>query len=169
MADIGYIGDLFTWQRGRIIERLDRGIANVQWSIKFPNAKLVNAETIKSDHRPIVMSTEYLKDYSRSCHHGPRRFEARWLKEETVEEVVQTAWARARAQGQAPNFMMKANKVHEYFHKWDHDVLKQLVHRIKNLKRELEKLRRGLMTDESIAAQKEVLLRLELMLEQEIF
>ena len=63
--------------------------------------------------------------------------------------------------------MMKANKVHEYLHKWDHDVLKQLIHRIKNLKRELEKLRRGPMTDEFIAAQKEVLLRLELMLEQE--
>ena len=28
LADIGYLGDVFTWQRGRIRERLDRGVAN---------------------------------------------------------------------------------------------------------------------------------------------
>jgi len=38
---------------------------------------------------------------------------------------------------------------------------------MKKLKQELETLRRGLMTDASLAAQKEILLRLELLLEQE--
>ena len=38
---------------------------------------------------------------------------------------------------------------------------------MKKLKRELEILRRGPLTDESIAAQKKILLRLELLLEQE--
>lgn len=38
---------------------------------------------------------------------------------------------------------------------------------MKKLKRELEILRRGPLTDETLAAQKEVLLRLELLLEQE--
>ena len=28
LADIGFLGDVFTWQRGKIIERLDRGVAN---------------------------------------------------------------------------------------------------------------------------------------------
>ena len=31
-----------------------------------------------------------------------RRFEARWIKEETVGEIVQAAWACASAMGQAP-------------------------------------------------------------------
>jgi hypothetical protein len=52
LVDIRYVGDIFTWQRGRIRERLDQGVANAQWNIMFPNAKLVKAETLKSDHRP---------------------------------------------------------------------------------------------------------------------
>ena len=28
LTDIGYIGDIYTWHRGKIRERLDRGVAN---------------------------------------------------------------------------------------------------------------------------------------------
>lgn len=98
---------------------------------------------------------------------SPRRFEARWLKEETVQEIVQTAWARALAQDRGSTLMTRVNQVHSDLHRWDKEVLKKLVHRIKKLKRELERLRCGPMMDESIAAQKEVLLQLELLLEQE--
>jgi hypothetical protein len=97
---------------------------------------------------------------------SPWRFEARWLKEETVQEIVQTAWARASAQGQGSPLMSKANQVHSELHGWDKEVLKKPIHLIKQLKRELESLRRGEMTDASIAAQKENLLQLELLLEQ---
>ena len=51
LADIGYTRDIFTWRRGKIRERLDRGIANLEWNIMFPNARLVNSEMVKSDHR----------------------------------------------------------------------------------------------------------------------
>jgi len=50
---------------------------------------------------------------------------------------------------------------------WDKEVLKKPAHRIKKLRKELEKLKRGPMIDESIATQKEILLQLELQLEQE--
>ena len=79
--DIGFIGDIFTWHRRKIRERLDWGVAKAQWSIMFPNAKLVNAETFKSDHRPSVVDTEYLQDQSVQGNSGPWRFEARWIKE----------------------------------------------------------------------------------------
>jgi hypothetical protein len=49
---------------------------------------------------------------------------------------------------------------------WDKEVLQKLVQHIKKLRRELENLKRGPLTDESIAAQKEILLQLELHLEQ---
>jgi hypothetical protein len=81
--------------------------------------------------------------------------------------MVQTAWARALAQGQGSPLMMKVNQVHSDLHVWDKEVLKKHVHRIKKLRKELEKLKRGPMTDESIAAQKEILLQLEVQLEQE--
>jgi hypothetical protein len=62
------------------------------------------------------------------------------------------SWARALAQGQGSPLMMKVNQVHSDLHVWDKEVLKKPVHRIKKLRKELEKLKRGPMTDESIAA-----------------
>jgi len=63
--------------------------------------------------------------------------------------------------------MTKVNRVHSDLHVWDKEVLKKLVHRIKKLRQELEVLRRVEMVDQSIAAQKEILLQLELALESE--
>jgi hypothetical protein len=60
LNDVGFVGDLFTWRRGQIRERLDRAIANLQWSNLYPQSMLVNSESIRSDHRPIVMDTHYL-------------------------------------------------------------------------------------------------------------
>jgi hypothetical protein len=32
LNDMGFIGDLYNWRRGQIRERLDRAVANMQWS-----------------------------------------------------------------------------------------------------------------------------------------
>lgn len=166
LVDMGFKGDVFTWRRGKIRERFDRGVTDAQWNSKFPNAGLVNGEMVKSDHRPIIVDTDQL-GVQNMMHMSPKRFEARWLKEETVNEVIQSAWARAAAHGHAPTLMTKLNQVHDELHTWDRKILKKPAQQMKKLKRELEKLRRGPMTDDSIAAQKEILLRLELLLEQE--
>ena len=84
-----------------------------------------------------------------------------------MEEIIQAAWARSVAQGNKPNLMKKVNAMHKDLHVWDRKVLKKPAHRMKKLKRELERLRRGPLMNESLAAQKEILLRLELLLEQE--
>ena len=120
---------------------------------------------VKSDHRPIIVDTDQLGGQN-MIRRGPRRFEARWLKE-TVNEVIESAWARASTQGQTSTFMAKLNKVHDDLHIWDREIPKKPAQQMKKLKRELEKLRRGPMMDDSIIAQKEILLQLELLLEQE--
>jgi hypothetical protein len=96
-----------------------------------------------------------------------KRFEARWLQEDTVEEMIKTAWARAKACGQGPSFAEKVRDVHEDLHKWDKDVLKKPEKRIADLKRELERLRRGPTSTANYESQKEIMIWLELMLEQE--
>ena len=82
LSDLGFEWDKFTWQRGKIRERLDRGVVNVQWRQLFPNASLTNSEMTKSDHRPIVVETEEVMTTQERG--NTRRFEARWLKEGTV-------------------------------------------------------------------------------------
>jgi hypothetical protein len=103
---------------------------------------------VKSDHRPIIVNTSGVIGQFPG-RERPRRFEARWLKQD------------------GPKLMTKVNVVHKDMHVWDREVLKKPAQHMKKLKRELEILRCGSLTDESIAAQKEILLRLELLLEQE--
>jgi hypothetical protein len=90
LEDMGYIGDLFTWRRGNLRERLDIGVVNNSWNNYFPHASLINSETSQSDHRPILVDTEYLSN-THAILNGPKRFEARWLQEDTVEEMVKAA------------------------------------------------------------------------------
>jgi hypothetical protein len=167
LVDMGYIGDLFTWHWGKIWERLDRAVANNLWSDLYPHATLINSEMTRSDHRPIVMGLTYLADHHEGERGRKKRFEARWLQEDTVEEMIKATWARASARGEGPSFLDKVREVHEDLHKWDKDVLKNPVKRMADLKRDLERLRRGPMTDANMASQKEIMVRLELMLEQE--
>ena len=63
--------------------------------------------------------------------------------------------------------MQKTKQVHEDLHVWDRRVLKGPVFRIKKIQKELGALRTGPLTDDSVAAQKELLVRLELLMEQE--
>lgn len=56
--------------------------------------------------------------------------------------------------GNGPNLMTKVNAVHNDLHVWDREVLKKPAQRMKKLKWELERLRRGPLMDESLAAQK---------------
>jgi len=59
------------------------------------------------------------------------------------------------------------NQVHSELHEWDRKVLKKPVQRMKKLRRKLEELKKGEQTDETVNAQKEILLQIELRLEQE--
>ena len=63
----------------------------------------------KSNHRPLVLDTDYLGGLHERARTGKKRFEAWWLKEETVEEIIKAAWLRAWKGGEATLFMQKAN------------------------------------------------------------
>uniref|UniRef100_A0A2N9FSF1 Uncharacterized protein n=1 Tax=Fagus sylvatica TaxID=28930 RepID=A0A2N9FSF1_FAGSY len=54
-VDLGYVGARFTWcnkrwGRGSIKERLDRGIANVEWRTKFPRATVLHLGVLDHFH-----------------------------------------------------------------------------------------------------------------------
>ena len=92
LEDMGSVGDPFTWRRGDIRERLDRAVCNIEWANKFPRAAIINGEHVHSDHRPLILDTDYFDSNLFNCRNGRvRQFEAKWLKEDTVEEIVKTA------------------------------------------------------------------------------
>ena len=99
LEDIGYEGDKFTWFRGGLRERLDRAVANAGWILMHPLAGLCNLEMGKSDHWPILLDTDHLFGVADSSPIHKKKFEARWLAEDTVEEIVKTAWQKANHRG----------------------------------------------------------------------
>jgi exonuclease III len=123
LEDIGCEGDIFTWFRGGTKERLDRAVGNAAWSAMHPLAGLRNLDKARSDHRPICLDTCHLAGVAEPQTCSQHKFEARWLNKETVEEIVKSAWAKARHQGLCPTVTEKLQSVHEDLHIWDRKVL----------------------------------------------
>ena len=94
-----YIVDPFTWSRGTIQERLDRALCNEKWSENFPYAVVVHEHHTHSDHRPPLLVTDYYAATLSQKPKGERRFKAQWLNEDTVNEIVATAWQCTQLMG----------------------------------------------------------------------
>jgi hypothetical protein len=55
---------------------------------------------------------------------GERKFEARWLSEATVHEIVQSAYDRAKMAGIGPSLADRTKAVKDDLYRWDRDTLK---------------------------------------------
>ena len=92
--DLRYVGSKFTWARhfengNSIWERLDRGLANNGWFLKFPGARVHHLQCNSSDHCPFLIVLAPLDIPLRK---KPFRFEEIWLSNPSCGEVVQVAW-----------------------------------------------------------------------------
>jgi hypothetical protein len=59
--------------------------------LQHPGAVVQHLAYIRSDHRPILLDTDYQAGVGQ-LQIGPRRFEAKWLKEKGFRDVVKNAW-----------------------------------------------------------------------------
>ncbi|PWA44555.1 hypothetical protein CTI12_AA523610 [Artemisia annua] len=95
LIDLGYSGAKFTWTRGKTVEtrkaaRLDRGLCNLTWRTRFPEAAVKHLPAINSDHSPLFIKTNGLVPPPRG--HKPFRFLSAWLTHENFETFVKTTW-----------------------------------------------------------------------------
>ncbi|XP_020197316.1 uncharacterized protein [Aegilops tauschii subsp. strangulata] len=167
LQEVMMIGDTFTWSRGAVRERLDRALSNEMWAENFPYAALVHEHHIHSDHRPILLDTEYFKGLMGQQQNRKRMFEARWLDEGTVNEIINSAWERAKLAGLGPSLADRTKAVLNDLHEWDRETLKSPKKRINKLKKDLKKVRRGPNTAESRQKMKDIQVLIENLLDQE--
>ena len=71
-----------------IKEWLDRGLGNEEWKLRFPKTKVHHLSKNKSNHYPILLSTDSLECKSQK----PFRFEQMWLTDPSFPNLVETSW-----------------------------------------------------------------------------
>ena len=121
LEDLGFSGDILTWKHGRIRERLDRVVADGPWTIMHPGAMVKHLDYTNSDHRPILLDTEFVPvtNLNRTSR---RKFEAKWLQEEGFSQVVHQAW-KAAGHATSGGVLPKLEHMHASLHAWDKTVL----------------------------------------------
>ena len=128
---------------------------NDGWSSLFPNANLEHCNINHSDHRPLLVDTDFYQGTT-PIQEGPKRFEARWLREANFSDLVQETWDKAGADPNVSGIFQKLSRMHSEFHDWDQRVLKKSKKRLWKAQRDLEQVMTGPMTDENEIKRKEL-------------
>jgi hypothetical protein len=166
LTDLGFLGDVFTWRRGRIRERLDRAVANQGWRDLFPLAAVINEDFWKSDHRPLSVDSEYFDGAHIRAAGGKRMFEAKWLMEDSFDDIVGKAWEDTQG-AQNLGFAQRMGAVHAALHVWDRRVLGEPKRRLKDLQEELNEVLSGPLSDEATTKAQSIQLQIENLHEQD--
>ncbi|XP_051218974.1 uncharacterized protein [Lolium perenne] len=95
------------------------------------------------------------------------KFEAKWFKEDSFREVVETAWASAGSAVGNANVLAKLAHMHASLHAWDKEILQKPKRRLKNAQRKLERALTGPLSEENETIAKEQSALIELLLEQD--
>lgn len=95
LIDLGFIGSASTWTNRRastanIQERLDKGFANANWQIHFPNATIYHLVALNSDHKPLLLDTNPRLQTTPQ----PFRFESMWTLHPNTGLIISKAWNR---------------------------------------------------------------------------
>jgi hypothetical protein len=146
LEDLEFTGDPFTWKREPMRERLDRVLVNHSWSVLFPGAALQHLDYCRSDHRVILLDTDF-QNINSQVGRGPKKFETNWLLEKNFRKIVQQAWEQAKGDEPDGCVLKKLGRVHEALHDWDKNILKQPKRRHRKAQREFENAVYGAITD----------------------
>lgn len=152
LDDLGFSGDVYTWRNKQIKgsthirERLDRAVAYTDWCMCFPMMHVKNGDTYHSDHRPMVIDTEiYQRNRSGG---GGFKFESSWVKEEGWRKVIEEAWVQRMEMGGGLGENLKG--VASSLKEWSANALGDLEKRLRSVRKEMDKWRGMLISDNSV-------------------
>lgn len=96
LINLEAIGPRYTWSGqdyrgfGRIYERLDRAVWNIQWRTTFSEASVINLPRVKSDHHLILLVSNSDEKINRPKY--PFRFEDAWTCHKDFKAFIREKW-----------------------------------------------------------------------------
>jgi hypothetical protein len=151
--------------KANVKERLDRALANTDWRVFFPNAKVKHFPIIKSDHAPILLLTQGdLNSYPKSF-----RFEVVWIRDTISNKVIFMAWNQPLLGSPAFKFSTKLKEVKKKLKEWNKETFGNIQHQLTQIKAELSALQNLEPTTSNLAAEENLkALHNELLAREEI-
>ena len=71
-----------------IKERIDRGLANVEWLEKFPRTQVINLPIVGLDYGPVLVDADYSEVKSKKQF----KFEIIWMEKEECGQIIKEGW-----------------------------------------------------------------------------
>ena len=167
------MGYPFTWNNKRPGDantkiRLDRGVANEEWRVKFQMSSITHLSTHASDQLSSMLHVQSFQQ-RRQQRGRSFKFEEAWLLSNECEEVVQEAWGRSV--DESHGLQSIKNKIQACgweLSGWDSAKPDEAV--IKELQKRLDRLNEAENTEENKAEFLEVSKQMdELLQKQEIY
>lgn len=92
LLDAGFQGSPFTWRHGRLYQRLDKVLINIQWRMKFQSTSIFRLPFFKFDHKAILVQMKRKRKQKKRHRHF--RFLAAWLAHMDFPNLMTEAWLR---------------------------------------------------------------------------
>jgi hypothetical protein len=149
LADLGYEGRSWTFEKrvagGAFCRvRLDRALATVPWSTRFPLASVTHLTGVTSDHGPILLRWRETTNQRQSMNDKIFRYEVMWERHDDFRPFLDEAW---RADGKATTMTQlkdKLERVSSSLGSWGRTTFGSVQGEIRQLQHRLSVLREGL-------------------------
>ena len=161
LVDLGFVGNPFSWCNNRqgtatIKERLDRGLASLDWIHLHPNFSLIHLSASISDHNCIALNT----NTSSSFLPRPFKFEEFWTLDPTCGLVIKAAWDHYVTGSSTACLVKKLVQTKATLKRWNKLHFGNIQAQIKSSLLKLDKVQSA--PSSSLASKEESLLKLEL-------
>jgi hypothetical protein len=132
LVDLGFVGNPYTWCNNRqgaasIKERLDRGLASLNWIHLHPEFSLKHIPASSFDHHPISLNTAFFSSFLPR----PFRFEEFWTKDPSCGSVIEAAWFNLVSGSPAQCLVTKLMHTKNSLQKWNYQHFGKIQTQIK--------------------------------------
>ncbi|KAF3967774.1 hypothetical protein CMV_008259 [Castanea mollissima] len=138
LKDLGFNSFPFTWCNRKpgdqnVWVRLDRGVASIDWILRFPTTRIHHLEAFHSNHKPILLIED--SELKRFYRKGRLfRFESMWLKDrscDSCETMVQDSWGNQTGNVSAWSFNGKILTCQDKLKDWNKKIFSHVRNSLK--------------------------------------